>query len=562
MPWSVCWIGYGPSNNTSSTLSTATLLVSRYLPIAPYKRSKGKRPSRPPLFLVLIGLALHFLRFGYVYGDGDQDELIPAALRLLNNDLFTNDWLIQYVTSGVNVRTYFVALVSAFGVFVPLWLAVALLHVLVWCGVAYGIYAIAFELARDRIAASLGMLMALLITPIMTLGGNTVIHNALVPEGVAWALAIPGVALFLRKKWIFAGALLGTATWFHLLAGGLTAFVLGVVMLWRTLEKGRRYDLDAVLRFGGAFVAAFLPVLIPLALAQGSAAPESESPFYIHALFRNPHHHLFFSFELARHLRFWPLMILGVVSLRWLRRKRRIRHSAEIVRFWIVSFILCCASVVFVEVRPVELVAKLQFFKLTVPSALFASLVLSATIATSLPDGVQALVKRAMSYRKTGLFVAVLLCGVVLLLADRGTGRPGALLYPARHIETELGEVEAWARTQTSADALFAVPPSTGTFRSFGERSVVANWHAFVFDDRAMQTWYERLMDIAPISPAVTGMDAKPALDAAYHAWSGDEWKRLSEQYDIDYLLVRRDESVLDFTQAFQNDEWIVYLFE
>jgi len=499
------------------------------------------------------------MRFGYAYGDGDQDELIPAALHLLNNELFTADWLIQNVTSSINVRTYFVGLIAASGAAVPLWLGVAVLHILVWCGVAYGVYTIAYELTRDRIASSLGMVVALLITPVITLGGNTIIHNMLAPEGVAWALVLPGIALFLQKRWIPAGAILGVATWFHLLAGGLTALVLGIVLLWRSFEKASGYTLPTAARFGLSFVIASLPVVIPVALAQGGAAPEGESPFYIHAVFRNPFHHLFFSFEPARHLRFWPLMTLGGLSLWLLARRDRVRHAPEIVRFWVVAFVLCCVSIVFVEVVPIELVAKLQFFKLTVPSALFASLLLSATISAWLPPAITKFGEYLLSRRRVGLLCAAVLFGVVLTLAVRGTSRPGALLYPVQHLQTELAGVEAWARTGTDTSALFAVPPTVGTFRSFGERSVVANWYAFVFDDRAMQTWYERLTAIAPISPPARGADPKPELDAAYYNRSGADWLNLRDRFGIDFVLTTTTDPQLALPEAFRNEAWVVY---
>lgn len=515
--------------------------------------------ARPPLFLVLLSLVGHFLRFGYTYGDGDQDELVPAALHLLNSELFTADWLIQNVTSGINVRTYFVGLMAASGAAVPLWLGVAVLHVLVWCGVAYGVYAVAYELTRDRIASALGMVVALLITPVITLGGNTIIHNMLAPEGVGWALVLPGIALFLQKRWIPAGVILGLAAWFHLLAGGLTALVLGSVLLWRTFEKASGYGLPAATRFGVSFVVASLPVVIPVALAQGNPAPVGESPFYIHAVFRNPFHHLFFSFDTARHLRFWPLMILGGLSLWLLVRRDRVRHASEIARFWVVAFFLCCISVVFVEIVPVELVAKLQFFKTTVPSALFASLLLSAAITAWLPPVITKVGEYLLLWRRAGLLCATALCGVVLTLAVRGTNRPGALLYPVQHLQTELAEVEAWARTETHTSALFAIPPTVGTFRSFGERSVVANWYAFVFDDRAIQTWYERLMAIAPISRPARGADPKPELDIAYYNRSSENWLNLSDQFGINFVLTRTTEPQLALPEAFRNGAWVVY---
>src|SRR5690554_1432897 len=88
-------------------------------------------PSRLPLYVALLAIVAAFLRFGYDYGAGDQDELIPSILRLLDPSLFTRDWLIRTVTDGVNVRTYFLWLAALPSLVLPPWLAVALL----WVGV-------------------------------------------------------------------------------------------------------------------------------------------------------------------------------------------------------------------------------------------------------------------------------------------------------------------------------------------------------------------------------------------------------------------------------------------
>lgn len=494
-----------------------------------------------------------------MYGGSDQDELVPAALHLLNSNLFTTDWLIQNVTSEMNVRSIFVGLMTASGAVVPLWLGVAILHILVWCAVAYGIFAIAYELTRDHFASALSMLVAVLVTPIMTLGGNIVIHNMLVPEGVAWALALPGITLFLRKRWLLAGAFLGVSAWFHLLAGGLTALALVVIVLIRSYERTSGYRIAEAARLSAAFVIIALPVIIPVLLTQAGGDPDGESPFYIHAVFRNPWHHLFFSFDLSRHLRFWPLMALGGLSLWHLSKTKCITYAPEIVRFWLVVFLLCCLSIVFVELVPVEIVAKLQFFKLTVPAALIASILISAVIVRWLPKTIRGVGEQLLSWRKLGLVCALALAAIVLMLAVRGAGLPGALMYPIVHQQTELGGVEAWARTQTSDEALFAIPPSVSTFRSFGERSVVANWNAFVFSDRAMQTWYERLMAMAPIDRPARGVNPKPELDSAYGRHTVEEWLDLQARFSIDFALLGAEAELLSFPVAFENQEWVVY---
>ena len=242
----------------------------------------------------------------------------------------------------------------------------------------------------------------------------------------------------------------------------------------------------------------------------------------------------------------------------WLARRERLRHG----RFLAASGVLIAALVgfafVFVEIVPITLVAKLQFFKLTVLVMLAASILISGAVVLLLPDGLRRFGEGMLDRRWTGLAVTLALLALVGGLAVRDVGRPGALLFPLRHAATPLGEVEAWARAETPTDALFAIPPSVSTFRTFTRRAVVANYAAFVFTDADMQRWFVRLMDIAPIDPPTTGYGVKPVLDAAYSGHTAEAWQGLRTGYGIDYALVARD-THLPFEIAFENAEWTVY---
>lgn len=530
-----------------------------------------RRPARAgslPLFVVLLTLLVAFLRFGYYYGSGDQDELVPSVLHLLDGSLFTQDWLVQTVTSGVNVRTYFLWLTALPSLVLPSWLVFFACWTLATGAVVYGVHALALELVRDRLAAAAGVFVALAVAVKWTLGGNALLASAFLPEPAAWALAVPAIVLFLRRRWVGAGALLGLAAWLHLLAGAQTALVLGLVGLGSAVARadlgGQRFRAEALdlVRFGGAFVLVGLPILVPVLLDQVTAPEagrQAAPPFYIHAVFRNPHHHLFSTFEPGFHLRFWPLVGLGVVGGVGLARGGALRHGRKLAAGGLLIAGLCALVVVLVEVAPVTLVAKLQFFKLTVLVTLFCSLLATAAAVRLLPASMRRFGERVLDARRAGLAVAVVLVVVVGAMAVRGTGRPGAMLAPLRHAATPLGEVERWAREETPRDALFAIPPSISTFRSFARRAVVADFTGFVFSDAAMQEWFERLMDVAPIPPPTTGYGVKPVLDAAYHRQPAEAWNRLRSGYGIGYVLVERAGATLPFEVAFENERWRVY---
>jgi hypothetical protein len=137
----------------------------------------------------------------------------------------------------------------------------------------------------------------------------------------------------------------------------------------------------------------------------------------------------------------------------------------------------------------------------------------------------------------------------------------GDRLQPLRHQETPLAEAERWAREHTRLDALFAIPPSVSTFRTNARRSVVANYSAFVFTDEAMQTWFERLLAVAPIEPPAIAAGLPPQLDAAYHDHDPSDWEALRAEFGIDFALVRRP-AVLAHTLVFENPGWRIFALQ
>jgi len=496
-------------------------------------------PWRAPLGGTVALLALYTMRFGYGYGAGDHDELIPSALALLSGGaLFERDWLVQTVLDGVNVRTAFVWLLAVGGRVMPLAAWTGILHVAAWLATAAGVYALGWTLTRSRLGAAVGAALALLVAVAFPIGANSLVTPLLTPESVAWALLVPALGWWLRGHPLAAGAAIGVAAWFHLLAAGLVGLWLGLATLLRRSAPGR---LRTALLLGATALGAAAPVLLPVALDQlaGGAAPGGPSPFEVHAVFRNPWHHLFFSFPATTHAKFWTWLALGVGAGVWLARHGRLRHAGDLARLGAVAAGAAVVGVLFVEVWPVEAVAKLQVFKLAVPVTLLASVALGGALAAAVPVGWRSRGRAAWSRHGTRASVlVVVLVGALSAWGVAGGGPVAPRLQPLTHPATPAGQVEAWARAHTPRGALFAVPPSQSTFRSYARRATVITWNGFVFGDAEMQAWRRRLHDVAPIAPPARGSDPRAALDRRYAARTPAEWAALCAAYGVDYAVV------------------------
>jgi len=505
---------------------------------------------------VVIGT---FVRFGYSFGVGDHDELIPSVLRLLNPALYPQDWIVETVAVGINVRTYFLWLVALPSLVLPIWVTTLLLWIVVAAAVAYGVFGLAEEISRDQRAALVATLLATVVTVRFTIGANAVIGHMLTPEGVAWALSIPAITLFLRGRFGVSGLLFGVATWFHLLAGLHPALILGLATLPAVVK--RQQSFSDLIRFGGAFVMAGLPMLVPVAwdhLIGATADPEGPSPFYIHAYFRNPFHHLVSEVPAGQFLRFGSVFALGIAAGWWLNRHHRLHHGSTLAWGAGLAVVLIAMAAVLVEVVHNPVVMKLQFLKLTLLLILGASILIAGACVHAMGD-LSGRFFDPLFRARTPLLIATLVVGVLITVGSVTGVFLGDRAHPHRHAETPLSDVERWAVANTATDALFAIPPSVSTFRTYARRSVVANYSAFVFTDADMQRWFERLTDVAPITPPPTAFNVRFVLDRAYHELDAAYWQTLVDRYDMEYILVDARQMALDLPVAFENSAWRVH---
>ena len=525
--------------------------------------TRGANGRYAPLFVLLAALLLYVLRFGYDYGASDQDEFLPYLLHRLDPELLAQDWFVLTQASSFGIRTYFVMLLQAIALVVPVWLVILILYMGAWLLIAGAVYERGYAVTRTRLAAGAAVVVALVLTPQWTLGGNDLVHSMLVPSMCGWGLGLWGIVFFLRYRPGQAAFLLGAATWLQALVGLQLAGLLGLILLWRLIANrgGGRH----LLLFAGVYAMAALPVLGPLLLQQLSGAtPVEDAPsmFYILAQFRVPHHYLFYSFPARSLVRFGALMVLGLTSLVLLHRRQRVHYSTFLIRTLGCIAGLCVLAFLFTEIRPVFFVVQLQLFKTTVLAKLLFVILICGGVFAWLPAPFARPLDRLMDLKGWGLAAVLgiwlLAIGSVFLGFEVLRAKAG----PLAHKGTPTEQVETWARTQTPRDAVFAVPPSWSGFRSRARRAIVVNYKAFPYRDRLNLTWFERLTQMAPISlPQRSGPAIQDSLDAAFLRQPVPALHRLADRYDFDYVVRDRrfTPASSSFEQVYISGEWIVY---
>ncbi len=499
--------------------------------------------ARPPLFILLGSFLLYFLRFGYDYGNSDQDEVIPYVLHRMDPGLFTQDWFVNTQISDFSVRTYFVWLLNAFSLILPLWLTTLLLYVGSWLLIAAAVYKLAFHLTRDPLAASASIVAALVFTPLWTLGGNDLVHGMLVASMAAWALGLWAIYHFLRGRFLIAPVLLGVACWIQALVGLHVALLLVAIRLYRYIRREPGPNtLGGILVFGALFALWSSPAMGPLVYQELFAQQEALNPepslFYILAEFRLPHHYLPGSFYVHSYVRFGLLTVVGTGVLLSARFRRALESLPFVVRSLFFIGLLCAFATVFTEVYPVLMIAKLQLFKMTVFAKLLFVILITGAVFYWIPSSIRRPLREIVRRPHIGLAVVTLAWVAVgaAAVVDRGPLREW--IGPFKRAAEPVGHVQNWVDRNTTTSAIFAVPPSFSSFRSEAQRTIVINYKSIPFNDEKMVTWFSRLTDIAPIElPERGSPETMAQLDSAFARLSAEDLRALADRYRFEFVV-------------------------
>ena len=490
--------------------------------------------TRPPLYLSLLTLTVYLFWRGYDYAISDHEEILPYLLRLLDPSLYRSDWFVNVQLEAFGPRTLFVLIAWLPAKLLGPYAAIFGMYVASWFGTSMALYALGMELTRERLAATICVVLALLLTPKFTMGGNDTVTWILTPSMTAWPFSLWGLVFFVRGRTVLAAVLMGIATWLQALVGLQMAGLCTLLLLWK-YGIGRH----PVYAFAGSFGLSGLPALGPLLWFQLIHDPVESirSYFYILFEFRAPHHYMPTSFIPESMVGFLILLILGLVTLSQLSGTHRILLQ----RIFITIAATCIFSFVCTEIIPITPIAKLQLFKLTVIIKIVCVILVSNAAAQLILRFHRRAVDLFFDHMHYVLGATILIVATLVMISPNALGiRPAPAHTPSE-------QIARWAHDSTDVGALFAVPPNWEEFRSQSRRSIVVNFKAVPFHEPYMSQWFTRVLDMAPISPPRQGgFRVMPDLDQAFFALSPQEVLDLSAQYDNFAYIIRRKSDVPD----------------
>ncbi len=544
-----------------------------------------------------IASAMFGLGFGFNYGVDNQVAYFLGSLRILDRNLYANDWLVMHTTQYHPAFHLLGALLLAID---RRGWAVAITQVVLCALGAAALYPLLRQVCRrtHALAAFLLLLCLLTLTTTHSVQVSYAFDYILQPSTLGSLGLVAAMPFFVGRRWLASGICFALGGLFH-----ANYLILGVmVFALAQLFLGFEGIVPRAVRQLGPSVPCLLLLTPAILKTAGSGGPEARNLFFT---MRSPHHYV-----VAGHERdFLPLIawtLLGVGSaVLLLKREGNARRflvlgTALTVSMWSLGAASAAGWGTATQLFPWRLA---PFVELTFQAVFCAALVR----AVAEPDCVRRLGPARLSAISVGFGVLVMtlwtrkdsawpaVLGAFLLLpllaqlavAGRKPMKPRAIVWARRlapfgvlagalllfgvltrprlaHLKASSNllreadrfdaELYTFMRSDTPKDGVFLTPPYVEAMRYLGQRAIIVDWKASPIVPTEFMAWLDRLRDVTG-QPGFRGAGEL----GRYDQLDANRLAALKAKYRIDYAVVRRGrERAFAGSLVFSNARWSV----
>ena len=511
------------------------------------------RGAKPSLLFALLVWSLLILRFGYRYGTGDQVELLPYSLYLHNPSLYPHDFFIQGLNASVpNERTVMAHLILPF-----------INHLEIFCFLmqlfstvllVLGLQQLAFRFIHNKYLAWLAILIAMIPLNDFALGNVELYSECFQASGLAVAIVVWAINLFLDRKFLATSLLMSVATFIQLLEGLDVMIVLSLMMLFMLVVKQINFKTFAgfcAIYFCTAGVYLVIILMGKMGHAPGNyTALSNPELFKILFAFRHPHHFIFMSFPKVKMLVFFALTLAALVFYS--------EHSSKTFEFVLLGLFGIIIYAFVVDDFHNVFIGNFQFYKITIWMK-FLGVVAVVGLAEEFYTGKWHL-PDMLKIEKPALFVVALLSWLVIIKFNEHL--PYHVPYQLFGMKEKDDMIAICEKIKevTPPDAVFVQPFDNTELKFYGQRSSFVEFKANVRHKNFVGEWYRRIHLLYGISAvdAVQGFGLKDAADAAYY--TTDMWQfNRKAGYGITHMLVTKDYKPPYGTLILANNSYAVY---
>jgi hypothetical protein len=493
---------------------------------------------------------LILFRHGYVFGSGDQSEMLPYAKYLADNSLYTKDFYIQSIAAFVpNERFVFSKSLSYFTHHLP---EVTLgLHCLASMGLLLGLRYLSEKWLTTELMRWIATLAPILLLYNINLGGNELYYNSLTPSYLAQAIGLWAFVLVFSGYLGWAYALIFLATFIHPLIG-VQLWLLVAATHFIAKFKDAAYEnwLTIIgINAGYLLTAGFYIYKIKSNYDTGNA----DNNLLLNIIeFRAPHHYFPSYYPLKNWLILLPLFTFYFIS------------AHTLLRVLIGVLLTGCAVYAFgVSVLKSPTILSTQWFATTVWLKTFSIMAFIGIIESFIVDTKWAKKILYNPFILKGLGVSALLSVIFMtpqyqVFKNKDYDFSMTLLSQKPEVDIALK-----AQSLTPKDAQFMIPPNLSEFRFWSERSSFIDYKATNHRQAAFAEWYSRIQQVYHINldNRRNNTDLLYLANLNYLQLGEGEFRLWAAHSGVTHIITYKNH-VLNFQKIGENEVFVIYLIK
>ncbi len=483
-------------------------------------------------YLLVIALG------GYRFAVDDMTEGLSYAKYLGDRSLYQKDLYIQSMAeNSLNERVIFASLLSFGNADLALWCQI--LHAIFSILLIVGLYRLSSLFILNRFLKWASVLVICLAAQKMSLGGNEIYANYLVPSLVAKAIGVWAVYHMLKSNWTSTFFLLVPITFIQPIVG---AQLILLAMIRVTLNI---FQQKTTLKELLPAILLMIPIgswlfYLLIYLNQVIAPDEHSIDFWTFIHFRMPHHFLIEHAGLKDKILSTLLYLIGIlVAFKYYRQY-----------LWFIFSIIgiTILYVIFIHLE-FEFVLKTQWLKTSIWLEALCILFIFGWIN-------QKLSMRLPTVPVFGIFFILCVIGIQIGLYPFSKKEYHLFNQWENHPEIEIAES---LKTLLSNDVLVAVPPDDSRFRSASEKSIFVDFKSIAHNRTYQTEWYRRIKLLYGVnSNNAAGFEIVRKGLIHYLSLTDTQITTICQQEGIEYWFTYESQK-LNFPIIASNDTYILY---
>ena len=495
----------------------------------------------------LAAYVLILFRHGYVFGSGDQSEMLPYAKYLADNTLYSKDFYIQSIAAFVpNERFVFS---KGLSFFINHLQAVTFgVHFLATIGLLLGLRKLAEKWLITEGLRWIAVLAPILILYNINLGGNELYYNSLTPSYLAQVIGIWAFVLIFSGYVDFSYALIFLATFIHPLIGvQLWLLVAATHFISKFQDKAyETWRTIILINIGYLLTAGFYIYKIKSSYDNGLI----DNGLFLNIIeFRAPHHYFPNYFPLKNWLILLPLFALYFAVAKPLLR--------------VIIGVLLTGCIVYtfgVLVLKSPTILSTQWFSTTIWLKTFAIMTVFG-----LAEGFILETKWGQKIFDNSLIFNILVM-VSLISIFFMTPQYQAFknknydFFPTNLSQNPEVDIALKAKALTPKNALFMIPSTLSAFRYWSERSSFIDYKATNHRQAAFAEWYSRIQQVYHINldSRRNNADLPYLANLNFQNLPKGEFSLWAAHSGVTHIITYKNH-VLNFPKIGENKVFVIY---